>query len=83
MILYPQNYTKATPAKSVDTDARKTLAKMYIKGIVDRPMHYEEVIKAVETEMGLWGIDNIIEVINEVRDEWHPVEAEKELGKDV
>ena len=78
MKLYPENAKAPVVSKISETDgAVKEAAKALIKSFVKEPTEYYAIIKHVEAEIGLGKITDIKAIINEVRDEWHPVKADE------
>jgi hypothetical protein len=79
MKLYPKDYEIPTPTGKPETTPEKAAeVKILIKAFADRPCEYDTIIKYVEAEIGLGGIRDVVALINEVRDEWHPVVGEIE-----
>jgi hypothetical protein len=82
MKLYPKNYEIPTPTGKPETTPEKAAeVKGLIKAFVDKPCEYDTIIKHIEAEIGLGGISDVIALINEVRDEWHPVVIEEPMEK--
>lgn len=73
MKLYPKNYEMPTSTGKPETTPEKAAeVKALIKAFVDVPCEYDTIIKHIEDEIGLGGISDVITLIDEVRDEWHP-----------
>lgn len=80
MKLYPKDYEiPAATGKSETTPEKAVEVKALIKAFCTEPKEYDTIIKHIEEEIGLSGISDVIFLINEVREEWHPVVDEPEL----
>ncbi len=77
MKLYPKNMSAPSTTKITETDgATKDAVKNLIKEFVKEPTEYCAIIAHVEKAISLGKIVDIKAIINEVRDEWHPVKQE-------
>lgn len=77
MKLYPEGMTAPVKVPLVATEKAKADAvKAAVKAFVDVPREYDEIIKHLESTVGLGGVVDVIALIDAVKDEWHPVVAE-------
>ena len=77
MKLYPEGMTAPVKVPLVATDqAKADEVKAAVKAFVKAPKEYDEIIKHLEGTVGLGGVVDVIALIDEVKDEWHPVVAE-------
>ena len=79
MKLYPEGMAAPVAVPIVVTSKAKAGAvKAAVKAFVKSPQEYDAIIKHVESTVGLSGIVDIVALIDEVRNEWHPVAIEAE-----
>ncbi len=77
MKLYPKNMSAPKAVKITETDsATKDAVKSLIKEFVKEPTEYCAIIAHIEKSISLGKIVDIKAIIDEVRDEWHPIKPE-------
>ena len=80
MKLYPEGMTATVKIPLTVTEkAKADEVKAAVKAFVKAPKEYDEIIKHIESTVGLGGVVDVIALIDEVKDEWHPVIAEPEI----
>jgi CO dehydrogenase/acetyl-CoA synthase epsilon subunit len=82
MYLIPKDWTKTPVQKYVLTEQKKTQIKADIKGFVNKPKLYKEVIEHIQEGLLAEGKhvrdDEILTLVKEIAEEWKPVEVEPE-----
>jgi len=79
MKLYPQDYEAPAVPPRVVSEEDKTSAKNIIKAYVTEPKEYFDIVRHVKEQMPYVFIDKeVIDLIEEIRLEWHPILLEPE-----